>query len=374
MATSDSITRPISYIPAIDGLRFIAVFLVIPHHWFVNHKLHLNYNGLLGVTLFFVISGYLITSIILKYKSKSTKRTFLKAFYLRRSIRIFPVYYFLIGILFLFNVQEIRDKIFWFLFYIQNHYFISINSWDGSLNHFWSLAVEEQFYLFWPLIMLSVKNKYLDKAVVSLIVFSLIFKLLLFYFKGNKFIGLYMFSNFDAFAIGGALACHKYINAFKFLDGDNKTAFVVRIFTFLFVVAYLSLHISYMMGFIDNSFVSNVLMTFMMSIFSLILIIYSTKHPFKPVLQSYLFVQLGKISYGIYLFHMFAPEIYSFLNRIAFKYNLFIPFTETLIFPVFQSIAIKTFIYLSITLLLSIVSWNLLELPINKLKRNFKYY
>ncbi|MBK8553825.1 MAG: acyltransferase [Ignavibacteria bacterium] len=152
--------KSVSYMPQLDSLRTFAVFSVLIGHWFAEFEKFSNFPfGMFGVTLFFVLSGFLITQILISGRI-DTEEIFkkkihsIKQFYIRRTLRIFPIYYITIFICLLFNVQDIRDKFFWFLFYASNIYFYNINDWAGSLSHLWTLAVEEQFYLLWPFIIL----------------------------------------------------------------------------------------------------------------------------------------------------------------------------------------------------------------------------
>lgn len=150
------------YMPGLDGLRALAVFAVIFYH------LNLSWapGGLLGVTLFFVLSGYLITNILLK-QWESTGTIDLKDFWLRRARRLLPaVFVMLAGVMvwMLFFAperlaalkQEALAAVFyisnWYLIFHQVSYFESFGP-PSPLGHLWSLAVEEQFYLFWPLLL-----------------------------------------------------------------------------------------------------------------------------------------------------------------------------------------------------------------------------
>lgn len=150
------------YMPGLDGLRALAVFAVIFYH------LNLSWapGGLLGVALFFVLSGYLITNILLK-QWESTGTIDLKDFWLRRARRLLPaVFVMLAGVMvwmLLFAPerlaalkQEALAAVFyisnWYLIFHQVSYFESFGP-PSPLGHLWSLAVEEQFYLFWPLLL-----------------------------------------------------------------------------------------------------------------------------------------------------------------------------------------------------------------------------
>ena len=153
-----------SYVKQIDGLRFFAVMLVAFQHWVLNPMEILFPSGLIGVTLFFVLSGFLITTILLVSKAKSEangkpKRWFIKQFYIRRFLRIFPLYYMVVGLLFLFNVSYVRYSIWWLLSYTINFRFAMDSKFTPIIAHFWSLSIEEQFYLIYPFLLLFINSK-----------------------------------------------------------------------------------------------------------------------------------------------------------------------------------------------------------------------
>ena len=115
-----------------------------------------------GVNLFFVISGFLITEIFLKCKKEvengQSIRLTLRQFYARRFLRIFPLYYLVISLSFLFNFSDVWHELWWYLTYTVNYYGLVTGKWIG-LPHFWTLALEEQFYLLWPLVILLVPRR-----------------------------------------------------------------------------------------------------------------------------------------------------------------------------------------------------------------------
>lgn len=154
--------KSIGYMPGLDGLRALAVFAVIAYH------LNLTWvpGGLLGVSLFFVLSGYLITGILLKQWEQSGAFD-LKDFWLRRARRLLPaLFVMLAGVMSWVMLwaperlsalkQEALAALFytsnWYLIFHQVSYFESFGP-PSPLGHLWSLAVEEQFYLFWPLLL-----------------------------------------------------------------------------------------------------------------------------------------------------------------------------------------------------------------------------
>jgi peptidoglycan/LPS O-acetylase OafA/YrhL len=154
-------TSPRAYVPGLDGLRALAILLVIVHNTSINEAdaglvarvwTGITDCGWIGVQLFFVLSGFLITGILLDGRDRPGA---LRTFYLRRALRIFPLYYlFLIG---RFLVLPLAMPELAVPFSQQIWYWLYLSNWSdlvqGSLNgmsHFWSLAVEEQFYLTWP--------------------------------------------------------------------------------------------------------------------------------------------------------------------------------------------------------------------------------
>lgn len=192
------------HLPILDGLRAIAIALVILFHFGVP-----GISGGLGVNVFFVISGFLITWLLLA-EIKNSGRISFKAFYARRALRIFPAYYaFLIvfGLLSLMKgdiwpigniVAVLTYTMDWYVPFHPNSYVI----------HLWSLAVEEQFYLFWPLAasLLAVKgSKWLVGGSIATITAGVLWRSLAFLFLGLP--GTYMYTAFDTRLDNLAIGC-----------------------------------------------------------------------------------------------------------------------------------------------------------------------
>jgi peptidoglycan/LPS O-acetylase OafA/YrhL len=144
--------RQVSYLPALDGLRAIAVLLVIWAHvdptllvypdWLKTVRFWTD-PGVQGVDLFFVLSGFLITRILLSERARGVP---LRCFMLRRLLRIFPIYYLLLLVMtFLHGGSEL----WWCALYLSNFHF-ALQGGGGALEHTWSLCVEEHFYILWP--------------------------------------------------------------------------------------------------------------------------------------------------------------------------------------------------------------------------------
>lgn len=148
-------------IPSLDGLRALSISLVIASHLTLEHPLPILWRvqyGKLGVRVFFVISGFLITSLLLK-ELQRTGRISLAGFYVRRLFRIAPAYYLFLAAMVLLiptgYVMATYQNALYSAFYLNDYTFSG-----GTLGHTWSLAVEEQFYLLWPvaLVLLGLKR------------------------------------------------------------------------------------------------------------------------------------------------------------------------------------------------------------------------
>lgn len=354
-----------SYMIQLDALRAFAVLGVLVHHClpqelFLNSKLHW---GPLGVRLFFVLSGFLITGILLRCRDlidleKQDTGFTLRRFYIRRFLRLIPVYYVTILATTIINFSSIKKSLFWHLTYTSNIYF-SWNSWDTTTSHFWSLSVEEQFYLFWPLVILMLPRKYILSAIVLTIIIGPLFRILIMTVglsDGNREYIL-TFACFDSLGIGALLGflnynkkqlrlAKKYIKWFCFLIGIPS--FIA--FNFMYIPT------------IDNSIVLSLGYTTASMFFFLLIdrAALGFSGLMGVILEWHPLVYLGKISYGIYLYHLL---VYYIVDKI---------FTHTAL-PLFGFIWIKFITTTIITISISILSWELFEKPINALKRKFGY-
>lgn len=145
-----------SHLPSLDGLRAIAAFLVVFYHCFLP-----AFPGGLGVLAFFVLSGFLITWLLLKEEERFGKVS-LKQFYVRRSLRIFPAFYvywaLLMGAHIIAGKHMAMGQAISSLLYVGNYYQAVVGDPKTGLSHTWSLGVEEQFYLLWPMTFLWLKG------------------------------------------------------------------------------------------------------------------------------------------------------------------------------------------------------------------------
>ena len=159
-----------NYIPGISGLRALSIIMVLMSHWGYFHPKGIFFiinNGAFGVNVFFVISGFLITTLLMKEEVDSGKIS-LRNFYIRRTLRIFPAFYFLLLFYFvlqLFHVITISVPS-WITSLTYTKYFPIKNGNDNYTFHFWSLSIEEHFYLIWPFLF-----SYLPGARKKLLIF-----------------------------------------------------------------------------------------------------------------------------------------------------------------------------------------------------------
>jgi peptidoglycan/LPS O-acetylase OafA/YrhL len=156
----------------LDGVRALAVMLVLGEHFWWHTTLWL---GAEGIILFFVLSGFLITSILLDYSDELSIGEAARVFYLKRLLRLTPVYYVCIGVTVLLGIGGTRQTWWVDALYLTNFRVVLRQSW-GPDTHFWTLAVEEQFYLLWlPIVMLLPRRRLLA-AILSLLVIGPVFR------------------------------------------------------------------------------------------------------------------------------------------------------------------------------------------------------
>ena len=352
------------YIPQFDSIRAIAVLLVILHHWLpAKNVLNFLPNGKLGVNIFFVLSGFLITGILLKAKKQVesnsiNKSTVFKNFYIRRTLRIFPIYYLVLMVLWFLNDPALKQNSAYFFTYTSNYLFYSEQFFPERLAHLWSLAVEEQFYIFWPWLIVLTPRRFLPYLIGLLLVIGVSSNFI--FTSKDWWVEIFTPACFDAFAIGGFLS---YLTAyredvieqlqprFKWLAGGVLVLFALDVFHYSFlpsrtVHALLAVVILYYCLFKRNIKAVNL------------------------ILDNKWLMKLGKISYGVYLYHLFVPELWMWINQNFYKWGIDLFFNNAIaerIKPYW--LFVQEFAFL---LLLSSLSWMLIEKPINNLKKYFE--
>ena len=325
--------------PKLDGLRLIAVSAVAFGHWvdMPEYKWLGPLNKFLamsGVNLFFVLSGFLITQILLSNKNE---KGVLGQFYIRRFLRIFPLYYFILAVGVILAIPPAREYFIWYSTYTANIK-MGLAQFDSAyFTHLWSLAVEEQFYILFPFLVLFVPHNL--RMFKSLVVTGVVSRLLLFLLIDKPWFIAYTFTVccFDSFGIGAILAYYKLHNPAKLDELLSRPA----VFFFAFVAA--------ITVFVIGGVFDTVLTRLLFSVFCF-WVIGKASEGGGGILSHPVAVYLGRISYGIYVYHYFMSYIFGFVD---------LPY-EKIYFPF-------------VTVGLAALSFHFFENPINNLKKYFHY-
>ncbi|SEM17012.1 Peptidoglycan/LPS O-acetylase OafA/YrhL, contains acyltransferase and SGNH-hydrolase domains [Chryseobacterium taichungense] len=349
----------LTYYKNLDGVRAIAALMVMVFHFFQSIEINtptlsrlskISIFGQTGVTLFFVLSGFLITRILIFTKSNTD---YFKNFYLRRTLRIFPLYYLFLLIFyyaypFIFKSEfiPIGQQIFYYT-YLQN-FAITFNWATDGPGHFWSLAVEEQFYLFWPLVVYLFSNKNLYRIIVGIIAGSFILRIIM--LMHNYEVFYFTFTRFDSLAIGALLSLLEIRQIFNKRNANKFLLLTVGILAPTLVLW------TFVTGEANNIIqaIKYVLLSF--TYFALIGYVLSINagNFVNTILESKFFAYTGKISYGLYVYHPFA---YMLSKRFMYTENWIL----------------NMIIGFALTYILAALSYHLYESNFLKLKKYFEY-
>jgi peptidoglycan/LPS O-acetylase OafA/YrhL len=370
-------------VPALDGVRGLAILMVLGAHLInFNHKpgasnilWTIHELGATGVDLFFVLSGFLITGIL--YDTLQD-RNYFSSFYMRRFLRIFPLYY---GFLFLMLALTHIIHIAWggrqyaLLTYTQNTgIWFPVTTFHlgpfAELGHLWSLAVEEQFYLAWPLVIFLVRKRSLLIGTTLALTGTAVFLRIVLYLRGTSVdaIATLTLCQMDTLLLGACLALiirgngawipRRCMTPFALVaaalvliyklshaDTDPRTYFYGGTFNYLVIaLGFLAL----LAAAIDPASVAN-------RIFS------------WPVLKRF-----GKYSYGIYVLHILVSNLFMMLTEKVFGIslrNLLTPWLHSRILAVLVEFCVNT----AVVFLAAYTSYNLYEVHFLRLKRYFGY-
>lgn len=278
--------------PQLDGLRAVAVTFVMAFH-FVPGVDRFAPLGSIGVRLFFVLSGFLITRILLQSRQWPTGSA-LRVFYARRALRIFPLFYLVLALAALVNIGPVRQTIGWHVTYLTNAYLFDRGSWHGSISHLWSLAVEEQFYLVWPVVMLTLPERRLPAVIATMMIAAPISRLLV----GGPMNSVLPTSCLDSLGAGALLALP---TARAAMMKVGRVAGVP-----LFIVSLVIRYAGHSSAGLDALLDAGVSLT---SAWIIGRAAGGIGGSIGGLLSSPPIVYLGTISYGVYLFHGFMPYV-----------------------------------------------------------------
>ena len=346
------------YFSGLNVLRFVAAFAVLIFHstqWY-HHKFDTPFKMFLhnlpiAVDFFFILSGFLIIYLlILEKKERGTIS--LKNFYIRRVLRIFPLYYLIILIAYLF-LWDGKEYVAWdkFLYFWGNFWMIAKNGWTlAALNPLWSISIEEHFYLFIPFLILIIPVKYLKYLFAGIIVLSIAFRIYATLTIPDNWMTIYMhtLSQIDLMAIGGLLALYHY---------KHKISFDIPVVSLLMVIGALFI----LMSIVDSKDYSTVYYAaFKKYLFTvplllvLVLFVFNKNKRLIPLKENRILNYLGKVSYGIYVYNAMIIDL---LDRCYCLKDCY---------------WIKLFLDISFTLIAASLSYELFEKQFLKLKSKFQ--
>lgn len=372
---------------ALDGLRGVAILLVIAVHYLgiyaeanpdASAIFHLARGGWVGVDLFFVLSGFLITGILIRTVGREH---YYRNFYARRTLRIFPLYYVCLALIFGIGTlvpvfrsegfQQIASVQGWLWLYASNIKVAINQQWQTfglfgggwvELSHLWSLAVEEQFYLVWPALIAVVPAGH--RLRLTLVAFLTALLLRLLFIHHDNVIAAYVLMpcRMDALATGAFIAvlADRLGGTARLLRWSRPVAMVAT-----FAIALLwTLRGSFWqrdplvagVGFSLVALLAGCLVVFAIAL--------PREHLLVRCLSSRFLRQIGRVSYGMYFFHFALLKI------------LFLPITPVeRLAPILGSegavIVLRFGIVVVISYALARLSWLVLERPFLELKRHF---
>ena len=352
--------------PQLDGLRAVAVSLVLCTHLLPSQPWVRRVGpGGLGVVLFFVLSGFLITGILLRLRDAVaagalSRDRALSRFYIRRALRIFPLYYAVLAVAALADVPPVRATWPWHALYVSNLYFAHRGSWNGVVTPLWSLSIEEQFYLLWPLVVLRVPPRAFPFVLPALVALGPLSRAAYLLVGVDPFaIGLLPFGCADTLLLGALLALCWHEPAR--LGGVRRA---LRGFGLAVALPAVALYLALGPVAVDSpAFVLASALQLLLTGAVFFAVIDAAARglggPPGRLLASRPMRFLGQISYGIYLLHTFVQGAARGLGaplRALYR-------DELAWFPV----ACATVV------LVASATYLLFEKPINGLKRRFPY-
>lgn len=377
-----------SHVPALDGVRGLAILLVLVSHLmlFNNHTgsrfgdslSALRGLGWVGVDLFFVLSGFLITGIL--YDTLHDPHYF-RSFYMRRFLRIFPLYYGFLFFLLILGHWRPGLHFAWggrqyvLLTYMQNTgiWFPVTDFHPGvwaDLDHFWSLAVEEQFYLFWPLLVFLVRGRRRLIALALTLSGSALLLRIALYLGGASPLKIFMLTpcRMDTLLLGGCVAL-----VVRGGGGwiPRRWMIPMALSSTAVIVAYTLWHLGHDM----RDFFFGATFGYLVIALGCIGVLIAALEPESIahwIFRWSFLRSLGKYSYGIYVLHIFVAHLFGEVTTRVLGASLRICLT-----PYLHSRALALLVEFCVNaaavFLAAYISYNLCEVHFLRLKRYFGY-
>lgn len=385
-----STSSPKTYFKNLDALRFFAFLSVFISHvslflgyesvsgYFESVKRIFLIHGDLGVNFFFVLSGFLITFLLLSEKAKWS-RISLPHFYLRRILRIWPLYFltlilgffviyplaFKSGINFPFLTAESYSALPWYIFLGANIKVAFFGAGSAVLAVLWSISVEEQFYLIWPAILSFISKKQnILKVILSIIGIAFLYRF--FYYDNYDIVKYSTFSVMSDLAIG---ALGAYITFFIPRIGKMIANCPKYIIILVYIFGFALIPLRTFLPVLFDGFSFRFLYAFEPILFSLFFIFIILEqnmgeHSFVKFGRSKLINYLGVRSYGLYCYHMiaifFTVYAFSFLGLSNPNQNFWLYVLEIIL-------------ALAVTIVFSAISYRFLEQKFLALKEKHGY-
>jgi peptidoglycan/LPS O-acetylase OafA/YrhL len=331
---------------ALDGLRGVAVLLVVLAHGTQVHGSQerllpetLKFNGgWIGVVIFFVLSGFLITHLLLEERTR-TGQISLSKFYVRRALRIWPLYFAVLGVyvfvlpLFdpdnfgsIYNANSLRDYYYLlaYPFFLQNYLVNDSDVHFWGIEVFWSLAVEEHFYLFWPLLLVALSGRWLVPSLVGIMVVTFSLRVLTrleVLPPGDDGVQQMTHTALDGLAAGCLVACLYHWRPAVFTALARRRWLYLLGWALLFFLVWAGLKQLPLVPTLPEEGYYRITLAALGSTLIVACVVGGAGPTTRPILCSRPLTYIGKVSYGMYVLHpivlLYVAEVVAYLGLLS---------------------------------------------------------